>query len=283
MNRKTYEIPHPDAHPELPVERGPDDRGVGWWVPGKKHRLLADYVEATWPARSKFSHRVFIDLFCGPGRVQVAGQSETLDGGAVVAWRQSQRMAAGAFTHVFVGDKAPDRVDACVARLKAAGAPAVGFAGPASVTATQVRALVPRGSLCLAYLDPYNLQYLSFDIIKTLAALPKIDFAVHFSVMDLKRNVLTEIDRRRFDAAVPGWQQRIDAQAMPTHRLADAFFDLWCEEVAALGFKVSRRMPLIATSHGAPIYRLVFLTRHELPDSIWHDIAQEATRDLFGD
>lgn len=281
MTRKTYEIDHADTHPALCVERGPDNRGVGPWVRDDKHRLLADYVEATWAARRRFAKRVYIDLFAGPGRIQVAGQAGTADGGALVAWRQSQRVASGAFTHVFVGDVDPERLNACVARLAAAGAPVRGFVGPAAQTVDEVLAAVPRGSLCLAYLDPYNLEFLSFDIIRKLASLPKIDFAVHFSVMDLQRNVLTEFGRRRFDAALPGWQQRIDPDAHAKQRVPELFFDLWCEQLSALGFKLSKRMPLILNTGGAPIYRLVFMTRHALPESIWDDVAKDRTRDLF--
>lgn len=53
----------------------------------------------------------------------------------------------------------------------------------------------------MAYIDPYNLEYLSFPILETLA--------INFRTMDLQRNAELEFDptRARFDDAAPGWRQ----------------------------------------------------------------------------
>lgn len=72
-----------DPYPELPVERGPHGRGVCRWVPDEKHFYLARYLNATREAQKKFKQRVLIDPFCGPGRIQVEGETHTRDGGSV--------------------------------------------------------------------------------------------------------------------------------------------------------------------------------------------------------
>lgn len=281
-DRRTYLLQHADPCPDLVVERGPNDRGVGWWVPEVKHRLLADYIEATWGARKKWPNRVFIDLFAGPGRVQVEGEDFTREGGSLVAWRQSGRMPEAAFTHVVVGDLAPDRTAACEARLRACGAPVIGLHGAAVDTAAKALAHVPvKGSLCLAYLDPYNLQHLSFDIIRTLAQLPRIDFAVHFSTMDLTRNIEMEFTRGRFDGTAPGWRDAIDPTKLGTKSFREALFDYWCSLVQGLGFSFAERMPLVKDDRNKPLYRLVFFSRSGFPNSMWSDVAQGNTRDLF--
>jgi hypothetical protein len=76
---------HPDPCPSRVVERGPLNEGVGRWVPDVKHRLLCTYLHATRHAWAKWSDRVFIDPFAGPGRIQVKGESFTREGGAVRA------------------------------------------------------------------------------------------------------------------------------------------------------------------------------------------------------
>ena len=91
-----------DPCPTLIVERGPDDRGGGAWVPTEKHRLLQHYLDASRYARRKWSSRVFIDPFCGPGRIQVVGESFTRPGGAILAYKASTKDAP--FTQVFIGD-----------------------------------------------------------------------------------------------------------------------------------------------------------------------------------
>lgn len=271
-----------DPFPELPIERSSHGRGVGKWVPQEKHLYLARYLNATREAQKKFKQRVLIDPFCGPGRIQVEGESFTRDGGSVIAFRQS--LASGApFTKVLVGDIDADRARANELRLKALGAPAESFVGPAVQTVNNMVKAVPFGALALAYIDPYNLEYLSLSIIERLAKLQFVDFAVHFSLMDLTRNIDMELDpkRDRFDHALPGWRSRVPTDALSKTSLPPWFFGEWCRTVEALGFKVSGQMPLITDGKGRSIYRLVFFSRHPLPDRIWSDVARSQNHDLF--
>lgn len=272
-----------DPFPDLPIERSTHGRGVGKWVPNEKHLYLAKYLNATREARKKFKQRVLIDPFCGPGRIQVEGESFTRDGGSVAAFRQSATSGAP-FTKVLIGDIDGDRVRANERRLKAIGAPAESFSGPAAHTVDAMAKAVPFGALALAYIDPYNLEHLSFSIIERLAELPYVDFAVHFSLMDLTRNIDMELDpkRDRFDHALPGWRARVPTDALSKASLPGWFFDEWCRAVQTLGFRISGQMPLITDGKGRSIYRLVFFSRHALPDRIWNDVARSQNGELFG-
>jgi three-Cys-motif partner protein len=271
-----------DPHPEQPVEFGPHGRGVGRWVPDEKHLYLTQYLHATRKAQAKFKQRVLIDPFCGPGRIQVAGETVTRPGGSVAAYRQS--VASGApFTRVLVGDIDAERVHANQLRLAAVGASAQGFVGPATETVDAMIKAVPFGALALAYIDPYNLEYLSFSIIERLSKLQYVDFAIHFSLMDLTRNIDMELDpqRDRFDHALPGWHSRVPSDELSKASLPGWFFNAWCGAMRDLGFKVSGQMPQITDGKGRTIYRMVFLSRHELPDRIWSDIARDRNLSLF--
>ncbi|GAB3555012.1 hypothetical protein GCM10027343_43570 [Noviherbaspirillum agri] len=271
-----------DLHPEQPIELGPHGRGVGGWVPEEKHLYLTQYIHATRKAQAKFKQRVLIDPFCGPGRIQVVGESFTRDGGSVAAYRQS--VVSGApFTRVLIGDIDADRVRANQLRLSAAGATVQGFVGPATETVGAMIKAVPFGALALAYIDPYNLEYLSFSIIERLSKLQYVDFAIHFSLMDLTRNIDMELDpqRDRFDHALPGWRSRVPTDELSKASLPGWFFSAWCGAMWDLGFKVSGQMPQITDGKGRTIYRMVFLSRHELPDRIWGDIARSRNLNLF--
>ncbi|MFY9460213.1 MAG: three-Cys-motif partner protein TcmP [Aquabacterium commune] len=271
-----------DCHPGLPIEKGPHGRGVGRWVPEEKHRYLKRYLDATREAQKKFKQRVLIDPFCGPGRIQVEGENFTREGGSVMAYQQSVHSGAP-FTRVLVGDIDQERVRANELRLASVGAPVAAFTGPANETVDAMIKAVPFGALTLAYIDPYNLEHLSFSIIERLAKLEHVDFAVHFSLMDLTRNIDMELDpkRDRFDHALPGWRARVPTDALSKASLPGWFFTAWCNAVEALGFKVSGQMPLITDGKGRSIYRLVFFSRHPLPDRIWNDIARSRNLDLF--
>lgn len=270
-----------DTMPHLPIELGRAGEGVGRWVPEMKHTFLAKYVEGTRRAREKFKQRVYVDLFCGPGRIQVKGETMTRPGGAQVAWQHSLRDDI-AFTSCLVGDLDAARAAACAERLRGMGAPTTAFPGAAELTVDQVLAQIPKNALCLAYLDPYNLQYLSFNVIQKLARLPYVDFAVHFSTMDLRRNILMEYnpDRARFDDAAPGWRQHVDPLAFVRGDADEEFFVYWCGLVKKLGFSISHRMPLVRDDGNRPLYHLVFFSRHELPNRIWGDVAQGPNREF---
>lgn len=268
----------------LIVERGPDDKGVGSWVPAEKHRLLSEYLYWTRSAWKGWPSRVFIDPFCGPGRIQVTGESFTRDGGAVVAWRTLA--PAAPFTSMLIGDLNAERVGSCKQRLEAVDAPVTQFIGPAAETIREMAAAVPPRSLCMAFIDPYNLELLSFWILQELAKLRKIDLAINFSTMDLQRNAELEFDpkRARFDDTAPGWRKDPAIVSASKQNVKHAFFRYWCDLVKGLGFTHNQEMPLIRNDRGHGIYRIVFFARHDLPNRIWSGVARGPNRSFdFGE
>lgn len=282
MNKTSFKLAiEPDPLPDLPVELGPNGEGVGRWVPEQKHTLLAKMIGGTRAAREKWGQRILIDPFCGPGRIQVKGEAFTRDGGAMVACRQAASYKVP-FTMALVGDLEPERAEACSARLEAIRVPVKQFVGPAIETVQDMVNQVPKGSLSLAYIDPYNLEYLAFSIIQTLATLQYIDFAVHFSTMDLHRNVDMELDplRARFDDAAPGWRDALGPRDLSKTSLPQEFFLYWMSLVKELGFEFSEEMPLVRDEKNRPLYRLVFFSRHPLPNRIWSDVARSPNLDF---
>jgi three-Cys-motif partner protein len=181
---------------------------------------------------------------------------------------------------MLVGDLESDRIQACEARLRAIGAPVTAYPGPAIETVKDMVQAVPRNALCMAFIDPYNLEALSFSIIKELAQLRKVDLAINFSTMDLQRNAELEFDakRARFDDTAPGWRQTASVQYASKPNVKLAFFSYWCDLVKRVGFDHSHEMPLVCNDQGRPIYRMVFFARHPLPNRIWGDVARGPNR-----
>lgn len=267
-----------DPCPNLVVEQGPHEEGVGSWVPGEKHRLLCKYLEVTKHAWKKWPSRFYIDPFAGPGRIQVRGEAFTRDGGAVLAWRSLADEAP--FKQMLIGDLDPKRVAACERRLSILGAPVTSFSGEAIDTVKEMVRAVPRNSLCMAFIDPYNLELLSFSILENLAGLRKLDLLINFSTMDLERNGDLEFDprRARFDDTAPGWRQDKQVLSASKPNLKLAFFKYWCGLVKGLGFEYSEEMPLVRNDSGRSIYRIVFFARHDLPKRIWGEVAKGKNR-----
>lgn len=273
----------PDPRPDLLVDENPDGEGVGQWVPKDKHRLLTDYLHGTRGAWKDWSRRVLIDPFCGPGRIRVRAESFTRDGGSVAAWREMHNDGTP-FTKVLVGDLDPVKARACATRLQALGADARAFVGPAIETVPDMVAAVPSGALCMAYIDPYCLTLLDFEMLRTLASL-RVDLAVHFSTMDLQRNVIINLadDRDKFEKVAPGWRTSFDPKTTGVANIRHAFFDYWRGLLEGLGYRYSREMPWIYNTQGSAMYRLVFLARHDMPLRVWRDVARPKVRDMFAD
>ena len=274
------QYPELDAFPHLPVERGKNNNGVGQWVVKQKHLLLCKYITAARAAAKKFQGWIYIDPFSGPGRIQVRNEDITRPGGAAIAWMQAVESGVP-FTKMLIGDIDESRVRSCEIRLGSLNAPVIGFDGPADETVLRMIAKVPKGTLCLVYIDPYNLALLSYKMIETLASLPYVDFIVHFSTMDLMRNIDAELDpdRARFDDVLPDWRARLGR--VSKNRLPTSFFENWCTQVKSLGFDFSRSMPLITNDDQHGIYRLVCFSRSDLALRIWKDVAREPNRELF--
>ena len=264
-----------DPCPGLPI------LDIGEWSL-EKHDLLRKYVAASWAARQKWPYRCFIDLFSGPGRVRVRKSNVVTDGGAVVAWRQASEKG-GRFTKVIVGDIDPNAVNACKARLEALGAPVDALVGPATQTVDQVLTIANPNGLHLAYLDPYNLEHLPFSVIERLAKFKNIDILVHFSVMDLQRELELDFERdqSRFELFAPDWRNQIDPRSMTKQEARAAFVRYWLSLVDSLGFSCSRERPLMTNSKNGPLYRMMFLMRHKLADKLWSDIAKPPQGSLF--
>jgi three-Cys-motif partner protein len=271
--------PDLDPFPDAVVEDN-EGKGVGRWIPERKHYYLSKYIDAARAAARRWGGWVFLDPFCGPGRIRVLGESSTRDGGCVIAWKQS--LASGTpFSKVLIGDKDSERVEACAARLKSSEAPVETFSGPAIDTVSAMVERVPRGSLCLAYIDPYNLKFLDFEIMRTLAQL-NIDFVVNFFASDARRNIdeALDPDDGRFDDVSPGWRKRVPMNLNKAN-LALAFFADWYEQIKGLGFEFSNAMPMIQNSKNTELYKLVFFARHDLPIRLWGDVAGNPNGELF--
>ena len=271
----------PDSHPAMVLDRGKDGDGVRDWVWLQKHRLLATYIDAARSAAKspKFSNWIYIDPFCGAGRMQGRDERFTRPSGAMVAWRQSQ-ISNTAFDQVLVGDFDRSKLDACQARLEAVGCKVKAFHGKAEDTVNEMIRQVPPRSLCLVYIDPYNLSLLSYQMLKTLASLPKVDFVVHFSTMDWLWNTAnaTNPANPRLDEVSPGWRDRL--AGVSNSSLPVALFSDWYSNIEALDFKFAKAHPIYNNSQ-SEIYKLVFFARHELPIKLWGDVARDQNMGLF--
>lgn len=255
---------------------------VGVWSEDK-HALIRRFVDASWAARTKWTQRTYVELFCGPGKILVRGSNQIQDGSPIVAWKESARHG-GAFTDVFIADLAVESVQSCETRLRALGAPVNAFQGEAASTVDQVLPHLRQSGLHLMVLDPFSIGALDFFILQKLAKLRQVDIILHLSLMDLQRNIEVEYTKSGglLERFAPNWRNHVKVHDTNKEGARTAYLDYWMDLVRSLGFQVHSRAPLFVNSNNGPLYRLVLLYRHQLAAKLWNDVAKEQGQREFG-
>lgn len=246
---------------------------VGAWSQ-EKHDRLRKYVDITKRTRAKFVNAgsTYIDLYCGPGKVQVKGEAEVKDGGAVLAVRESAKDVP--FTEVHVGDLDGKNVEDCLKGIAQVGAvpKAFGYQGKAEDTAAKIVSKLHRYGLHLAFLDPYNLNALPFSIIRTLAKLERMDMIIHVSEMDLNRNIRLYKETGVLEAFAPGVVEKIDWR-QKDEIVRQGVFSHWRSLLESLGYKVGGA-ERVTGDKNQPFYWLVSVSRNDLGKKFWDEIRQ---------
>jgi three-Cys-motif partner protein len=259
---------------------------VGAWAK-QKHNTLRRYVDVSRAGRNKFltgrsKSAAFIDLFCGSGRALVKETGEWIDGSAVAAWKISQ-LGAAPFSEIYVADVDGDRRAATVERLRRLNAPVRELTGSAIEAAAQVVGEINRYGLHAAFIDPYSLGALDFEIIRSLSLVRRVDMMIHVSAMDLQRNLGSNLDPLvggAFDRFAPGWRDDVSFdQSLPEIRRQ--VVEYWRDLVAALGKRPSTRMELITGSGGQRLYWLLLVAENDLAHRFWTVATDTGQGELF--
>jgi three-Cys-motif partner protein len=249
---------------------------VGKWAP-EKHARVQRYIEIASATRAKYvlppswhGGASYIELFSGPGRSLIRGTKRIIDGSPLVAYKAAQ--ASGVpFTEMHLNDFDAAKLAAADMRIRALGGTPICYNDPAVVAVDKIVAAVnPRG-LHFAFLDPYNLEGLSFDIIRKLSKL-KVDMLIHVSVHDLQRN-LDNYSKPGgvFDSFAPGWRNQVDPkQAINSFRAA--LMKYWLGEIRKPGTMPAKGVELVVGSKGQRLYWLVFVSTHGLAQKFWEAI-----------
>jgi three-Cys-motif partner protein len=248
---------------------------VGEWALDK-HERLKKYVDITSKARLKYIQgtggATYIDLFSGPGRARIRDTSTIIDGSPLVAF-QSAKVSKVPFSEIHLADAEAGFSAAASNRIKRAGGRSNFYVGQAADTAREIVAKLNPYGLHFAFLDPYNLAGLSFDIIRTLASLKRIDMLLHVSIQDMQRNsgrYMSE-EYSAFDAFAPGWRTKVDLN-QNLNAIRAAMLEHWQTLIRELGFQELRSVELVRGSRSQRLYWLAFVSRHQIANDFWDKI-----------
>lgn len=248
---------------------------VGEWAK-QKHEFLLRYLDISSAARKKFlegrsKSAAFIDVFCGPGRARVRKTGEWIDGSAVAAWKISQASGA-AFSEMLVADIDDDSREATAERLRRLGAPVRELQGSAIDAAAEAARTVNSHGLHFAFIDPFSLRALDFQILRSLASLRRIDMLIHVSRMDHQRNLGINITSKEsaLDEFVPGWRENVDLERSQ-REIRRQVIEYWKKLVKDIGKTPSAKWELIKGSRRQPLYWLLLVAEHDLAHKFWEE------------
>jgi three-Cys-motif partner protein len=244
--------------------------------------------------------RIFIDLFSGPGKCIVRDTNEYLFGSPLLALQTQYP-----FTDYFFVDMDTKNIESLKRRSQASKVSLdhinflIGDANQlvneiaeaiANHDKRYVQGLLP--CLNLAFLDPEGLE-LEWKTVETLASMKRMDLIIHYSQNGLTRNLdrcyasqdETIIDRFFGDRNWRDVYKKISEkkEIIGIHR---ALIDYYKMKLRDLGYVVINdseeisREPLIRnTKRNAPLYRLIFASKHPLGNKIWNEVTK---KDVYG-
>ena len=263
----------------LPVE------DVGPWAK-TKHEYLCRYIEMSRATRKKFigptnAGSVYIDPFCGPGRVFVR-RGEYAEGSCVAAWNASVR-GGSPFSKILIADLDEERLRYAEERLRRLNAPVVSFHGPATDTMLPMLKQADRYGLHFAFIDPYNLGALDFSIFQLLSKFRRMDIMVHLSKMDLQRNLDRNMSQAldAFERFAPGWRHAVSFD-QAQKGIRTEIVEHWCRLLTQLGTEASPNMRLLTGDKDQHLYWLTLIARHDLAHKFWNTASNpEGQGNLF--
>ncbi len=240
--------------------------------------------------RNKWGIRNYIDLMAGPGRNRVRGTNKVLLGSPLLALATKHP-----FTGYYFVDLEKKNTDALAERCSAAQAGSVNVrTGDCN---QEVHAIVAalrhdqNRSLNLAFLDPEGLE-LHRSTIAKLASIRRMDLIINYPEGGLNR-LMKKSYQQDADTLVDyyfgdrGWRTIYENWlARPGRGLHRQLIDHYKGKLHDLGYVDVRGIdgfddePLMRNvKRNAPLYRLLFASKHPLAEQFWRDITK---RDVHG-
>ncbi|MBK7136036.1 MAG: three-Cys-motif partner protein TcmP [Rhodocyclales bacterium] len=274
---QTCSVPDPDDG--LPLAC------VGSWAEDK-HARVRKYVDISRATRRMYitgtGGATFIELFCGPGRARIRNTTRIVDGSTLVAAKEAQ--ATGTmFTELHIADANASFVNVASQRLARLGVQARTYAGRSEDTVKEVARRLNKDGLHLAFLDPFDLKSLPFEVIRCLAGFKRMDMIIHVSLMDLQRNLEPYIGTQPspLDIFAPGWRTVIDLMN-PIATIRRGIFDYWLSLIRNEDMQPSQGIEKVTGLKNQPLYWLVFVARHELAMKFWDEIRNVSDQQQLG-
>jgi three-Cys-motif partner protein len=267
-------------------------RSSGAWAE-QKLDYLARYIEVFETSmKGKWPTRNYIDLMAGPGKDRVRDNDKVLLGSPLLALT-----AKHPFTGYFFVDLDEQNTDALRARCDSSpNSQRVNiYTGDCNQVIDTIVGRLKQNentSLNLAFLDPEGFE-LQWATVAKLASIRKMDLIINYPEGGLNRYMRLALQSREqtnLDLFFGGREWRKIYEDWSTKRsrfgLHRMLIDHYKARLKELGYtqvfgfnEAMEREPLMRNTRSAPLYRLLFASKHDLGYKFWQKVIQ---RDAFG-
>ena len=275
----------------LPIDDGLPMRPAGEWAKVKLDYLIRYINVFETSMRQKWAIRNYIDLQAGPGKNRIRNTGEVILGSPLLALT-----ATHPFTGYFFVDLQSESTQALTKRCSASPYfQQVNIrTGDCNVLIDQLNTELKRNeghSLNLAFLDPEGLE-LKWSTVAKLASIQRMDLIINYPEGGLNRflgRAVKSTGQTSVDAFFGSreWrttyqESQVQGDSSPHWRL----IEFYKSRLQALGYREVLRgdevgdEPLIRNiEKRAPLYRLLFASKHPLGHKFWHAVTR---RDVHG-
>jgi three-Cys-motif partner protein len=275
----------------LPADDGLPMRPAGSWAKEKLDYLARYMAVFETSMRQKWTIRNYVDLQAGPGKNQIRETGEVVLGSPLLALTTSHP-----FTGYFFVDLASENTQALAQRCSASPqCQQIDIrTGDSNLAVDPIVTRLKRDeqrSLNLAFLDPEGLE-LRWATIAKLASVQRMDLIINYPEGGLNR-FMSRAMNAPGETAVDdffgsrGWRIAYqEGQDQGEPNLHWRLIEFYKNQLQALGYKEVLRgdevgdEPLMRnTKRKAPLYRLLFASKHPLGTQFWRAVTR---RDLSG-
>ncbi len=235
----------------------------------------------------------YIDLFAGPGKNRINESDEIVLGSPLIALTHKRP-----FDRYFFSDIEADNIAALDQRCAASQQhkKVICSVGDANEQVNTIKARIDQidrkyisggnswSSLNIAFLDPFGLE-LKWSTVETLAQVKFMDLIIYYSQMGITREASKEICKptptiideffgsTEWRTIYREYQKRDE---MFYHR---KLLDLYKGKLEEFGYVIREVVtdePLIRSAkRRAPLYRLLFASKHKLGNKFWNDVTRK--------
>jgi three-Cys-motif partner protein len=241
-------------------------RDSGAWIK-TKHKLLSYYSDifAT-GMKNKWSSRIYLELFSGPGRCLIRNTGEEDSGSPL-------KVIEHEFTNFIFTEMSVPAAEALAQRLESFDNAARSeiWCGDCADAIKQMK--IPERSLTFAFIDPTGIAHAPFSLIETLHGKTRSDILINIQHgMGIKMNIHQYTPDATEESALTKFLGNESWKQLPRHNPGEFFrsvLELYKKQLAELGFKFVGRQVLIPTDNNTPLYLLLYASQHPKGKEFW--------------